>query len=142
MEEEGLLFPVKEIGDCVRHIVREHNQETYRLANLKADCVKSAIVEKGGNVERWKEVKGFWARSNTNDGASGCGTVNKGVDRGTWIAISKVALPLETCSAMSAEVVGACILTDILNLLFPKQSVIEKMTGALTAASEDKIRNE
>ena len=87
-------------------------------------------------------MQGFWDGSNKKDGASGCGIEIKGVDRGTWIAISKVALPLETCSAMSAEVVGACMLTDILNLLFPKQSVIEKMTGALTAASEDKMRND
>ena len=45
--------------------------------------------------------------------------------KGNWIAISKVVAPLDTCSAMTAEVAGACILTDVLNLITTKQVNVE-----------------
>ena len=72
-------------------------------------------------------MKGFWDGSNKKDGTSGGGIVIEGVDKGNWIAISTVVVPLDTCSAMTAEVAGACILTNVLNLMFTKQLSVEKI---------------
>ena len=46
--------------------------------------------------------------------------------KGNWIAMSKVVVPLDTCSAMTAEV-AACILTNVVNLMFTKQLSVEKI---------------
>ena len=54
------------------------------------------------------------------DGTCGCGIVIKGVERKKWIRISKIAVPLEVCSGLSA---GACIMTGILNLVLKKKTV-------------------
>ena len=56
------------------------------------------------------------------DGRCGCGGVIKGVDKDTWITISKIAVPLKTCTAMAAKIAGASVLTGILDLVL-KQSV-------------------
>ena len=106
----------KELG--VKHIFRGHNQEADHLAKMGADGMKKITVEKDGNNERWKAVRGFWGGSNKRDGTSGCGIEIKGADRDKWITISMVAVPLGMRSALSAEVVGACILADVLGLIF------------------------
>ena len=61
----------------------------------------------GNNTENWKGVRGFWDGSKKTGGRSGCGVVMKGVDRDKWITFSTIALPLTTCTAMAAEVVGS-----------------------------------
>ena len=44
----------------MKHILRAHNHEADHLANLGADVMKKTTVEKDGNNERWKAVRGFW----------------------------------------------------------------------------------
>ena len=43
----------------------------------------------------------------------------KGVDRDTWVTISRLAVPLSG-AATAAEVMGVCVLTEILDLVFNK----------------------
>ena len=43
--------------------------------------------------------------------------VIKGVDRGRWVTISRVAVPLKVGAAVAAEVAGVCVLTGILDLV-------------------------
>ena len=38
--------------------------------------------------------------------------VIKEVDRGKWVTISKIALPLKVGAAMAAEIAGVCVLTS------------------------------
>ena len=52
----------KKIGEYVKHIFRGHNQEADHLAKMGADGMKKITVEKDGNDERWKEVRGFLGR--------------------------------------------------------------------------------
>ena len=82
--------------------------------------MRSITVENGGDNERRRAVRGFWDGNKIMDGCSGCGIVIKGVDKERKsITISKIAAPLEVC-ALSAEVTGACMLTNILNVVFHK----------------------
>ena len=82
---------------------REHNQEADHLANLGAEGERKVTVEKEDNKENWKAVRGFWDGSKKTDGRSGCGVMIKGVDRDKWITISKISVPLRTCTAMVGE---------------------------------------
>ena len=50
-------------------------------------------------------------------GKFGCGVIIKAADRGAWRTITKIALPLGTDSAMTAEVLGACILVGAMDLI-------------------------
>ena len=109
-----------QIDDYVKHIFREHDQETDHLANLGVEEQRKITVEKGNNTENWKVVRGFWDGNQKTDGRSGCGVVIKGVDRDQWITISKIAVPWNACAAMTAEVVGASVLTGILDLVIGK----------------------
>ena len=97
--------------------LREHNQEGDHLANLGAEWKREITVEKGNNTENWKAVRGFSDGSNKTDGRSGCGVVINVVDRDKWVTISKIALPLKACITMTAEVVGASVLTVLLDLV-------------------------
>ena len=60
-------------------------------------------------------MRAFWDGSSKSNGRRGCGLVIKGVDRDRWITISKIAVPVGLCTAMAAEVMGACVLTGILD---------------------------
>ena len=53
-------FKRMKLGEYVKHIFRAHNHEADHLANLCADGMKKTTVEKDGNNERWKAVRGFW----------------------------------------------------------------------------------
>ena len=53
-------------------------------------------------------------------GKSGCGVVIKGVDRERWVTISRIAVPLKVGTAMAAEMIGVCVLTGTLDLVFHK----------------------
>ena len=64
-------------------------------------------------------MRGFWTAARRQTG-SGCGVVIKGVDRDKWITISKIAVLLKVCTAMAADVVGARVLTGILDLVLGK----------------------
>ena len=103
----------------MKHIFREHNQEADHWANMGAEGQNKIIVGKGKNTENWKAVRCFWDGSTKTYGRSVCGVVIKGVDRDKWITISTLAVPLRMCTAM-AEVVGASVLTGIMDLVLRK----------------------
>ena len=52
-----------------------------------------------------------------DNGKSGCGVV-KGVDRDKWVTITRIPVPLRVGTGMAAEVMGVCVLTKILHLVF------------------------
>ena len=54
-------------------------------------------------------MREFWGGRKKKDGVGGFGIVIKRVDRKKWITIRKIAVTLEVCSGLSAEVAGACI---------------------------------
>ena len=81
-------------------------------------------------------MRGFWDGSKIMDGSSGCGIVIKGVDKERK-SISKIAALLEVC-ALSAEVTGACMLTNILNVAFHKNVSLKILTSALTKTPEER----
>ena len=125
--------PKDKIGDYVKHIFSKHNQETDHLTNLGADGTRKTTVEKGGNHERWKAVREFWDSSKKKKGRCrwlrNCDQRSR--QKKKWITIRKIAVPLEVCSGLSAEVAGACIMTGILNLV-KKNLCIENNDLALT----------
>ena len=110
-----MAYPVGLIDDYGKHIFREHNQE----ANI--------TTEGGRNTEEWKAVSGYWDGSKKTDGRSGCGVVTKGIDRDMWITISKIAVHLEACTTMAAEIAGASVLTGLHDLLFDKNLSVDNI---------------
>ena len=56
-------------------------------------------------------MKDFSDGSFKDNSKSGCGVVVKGIDRDTWVAISKIAVQLKVGAALAAEVAGECVLT-------------------------------
>ena len=112
-----VAYLVRMIDDYVNHIFREHNQEADHLANLGVKGQRKITVDKGDNTENWKAVRGFWDGSKKTGGRCGCGIVIKGVDRDKWIIISNIAGARRTCTAMASEVVGASVLTGVLDLV-------------------------
>ena len=42
-----------------------------------------------------------------------------------WVTISKIAIPLKVCAAMAAEVIGACVLTSVLDLILCKSLSVQ-----------------
>ena len=109
--EKKVAFLITEIDDKVKHIFRERSQGADHEANLGEDGQRKITVDKGNNTQKLDGSK-------RTDGRCGCGVVIKGVDRDK--SMSKIAVPLETCTAMAAEVVGASGLTGILNLVLGK----------------------
>ena len=97
---------------------REHNLEADHWANLGAEGQRTVIVDRSGNTETGKAVKGFWDGLSKDNGKSGRGVVIKGVDRNTWVPISRIALPLRVSAAMASAAMGVCVLTEILDLVF------------------------
>ena len=81
--------------------------------------------------ESWKAVIDFWDGSFKDNRNCGCGVVIKGVDRGRWVTISKIAVPLKVGTAMAAEVAGVCVLTEILDLVFNNSLCVQKINRCL-----------
>ena len=110
---------LQKIDDNVKHIFREHNEADH-WANVGAEGQRKVVVDRKSNADTWKAVKGFWDGSCKDDGKSGCGVVIKEVDRERWVTISRSAVPLKVGTAMEAEMMGVCVLTGILDLIFHK----------------------
>ena len=110
--ERKVAFPITQIDDKVKHIFRERSQEADHEANLGADGQRKITVDKGNNTQKLDGSK-------RTDGRCGCGVVIKGVDGDK--SMSKIAVPLETCTAMATEVVGASGVTGILDLVLVKK---------------------
>ena len=67
------------------------------------------------------------------NGRSGCGVVIKGADKDKWITISKIAVFWCTCTVMTAEVVGVCVLTGILDLVLGKNHSMKNIDQCIDA---------
>ena len=52
-----VAYPVRQVDDYVRHVLREHNQEADHLANLGAEGQRQITVEKGDSTENWMAVR-------------------------------------------------------------------------------------
>ena len=76
-------------------------------------------------------MKGFWDGSGRDNGKSGCGVVIKGVDKNRWVTISRIAVPLRVGTAITAEVMGVCVLTEILDLVFKKSLCIQNINRCM-----------
>ena len=61
---------------------------------------------------------------------SGCGVVIKGFDRDRWVTISKITVLLKVGAVMAAEVMGVCVLTGILDLVFSNSFVCSEYQSA------------
>ena len=119
-----VAFHITQIDDYVKHIFRERNQEADHQANLGAEGQRKITVDKGNITQNWTAAK-------KTDGRSCCGVVIKGVDRDKWM--SEVAVPLETSTAMAAEVVGASGVTGILDLVLQKNLSMEAINQCVEA---------
>ena len=117
--KEKVAKPISKIDGFVNHVYREHNQEADQWAKIGAQGQRKIVLDRRDHSETWKAVRGYWDGSFKDKGKSGCGVV-KGVDRNKWVTISKITLPLKVGTAVAAEVVGVCVLTGILDLIFCK----------------------
>ena len=88
-------------------------------------------IDSGSNTERWKAVRGFWDGSYKVNGGSGSGVVVEGVDTNKWITISKIAVPLGIGTAMTAEMVGLCVLTCILDFVLNKSLSMKNISPVM-----------
>ena len=88
---------------------------------MRAEGRRELTTAKCCNAEKWTTVKGFWDGTCKEHVKSGCVVVVEGVDKGKWITISSIAVPLKVGTPMAAEVVGLCLLTSILDLVFDKK---------------------
>ena len=72
-----------------------------------------------------------WDGSSKDSGKSACGVVIKGVDRDNWVTISRIAVPLSAGTAMAAEGMGVCVLTEILDLVFNKCLIVQNINRCI-----------
>ena len=64
-----------------------------------------------------------------------CGVVIKGIDRDRSVATSKNAVPLKDGTAMAAELIGVCVLTETLDLVFNKCQCMQKINRCIDTIS-------
>ena len=119
-----IALPISQIDDYVKHIFREYNREADHWANLGAEGQRKILWTK--EIILKDGVRAFWDGSFQINGRSGCGVVIKGVDRNKWITVSKIAVPLGICTALTAEVAGVCVLAGILVFVLSKKPQFEK----------------
>ena len=112
---------------------KKQNQEAGHWANLGAEGQRTTIVDKGTHTERWTAVQGFWNGSFKVHGRGGCGVVVKDVDKDKWITTSKIAVLWGLCTALAAEVFGACVLTGILDLVLHKRLCVRNNNQCVNA---------
>ena len=123
---------ISKIDDYVKHIFRERNQEADYWSNLGGEVGhRNIIVDRCNTTETWKAVKGFRDGSAKDNGNSGCGVLIKVINKDRWVAIGRVAVPLKVGTAMATEVMGVCVLTEILDLISTRCLCIQNI-GALT----------
>ena len=127
-------YPVQTIGDNVKHISRDHNQEADHRANWGAEGGMKVTVEGFRTTTVWKEVRGNWDGSKNKCGGSGCGTETKAVHRECWVTVRDISVPLMATTALAADLAGAYILTEVLEVLFGQAN--ECNQGDLIALTE------
>ena len=62
---------ISKTDDYVKHIFREHTQEADHWAIVGAERQRIVVIDRKGNAETWKAVKGFWDGSCKENGKSG-----------------------------------------------------------------------
>ena len=67
---EKIAKPISKIDDFVKHVCREHNQEADHWANIGAQEHRKIVLDRCGNSESWKSVKGNWDGSAKDNGKS------------------------------------------------------------------------
>ena len=100
---------LRKVDDHVKHAFRKQNREADHLANVGAEGKWKITIEGVENTETRKTVCGYWDGSTEEDGCSRCGIVIKAVNMENWITISSAAVPLETSTARTTEIAGACV---------------------------------
>ena len=122
--------PISKIDDYVIHIFGEQHQEADHWANLGPEG-QNIYFDSSMTTATWKAVKGFWDGSAKDYGKIRCGVVIKGVDRDRWVTISGIAVPLKVGTAVAAEVMGVCVLTEILDLVFNKCLCVQNINRCI-----------
>ena len=113
----------------MNHVFREHNQEADYWANLATQGNRKIVIDRRDATTIWKAIRGFFDGSFKDNGRSGCGRVIKGVDRETWVTISKIAIPWKVGAAMAAaEIVGVCVLTNVFDLILCKSLRVQNIS--------------
>ena len=100
---------VRKVDDHVKHAFRKQNREADHLANLGKEGKWKITIEGVENMETRKTLRSYWDGSTEEDGCSGCGIVIKAVNMENWITISSAAVPLETSTARTTGIAGACV---------------------------------
>ena len=103
------------------------------MVNLGAGGSRRMEIDKKSITEKWTAIRGFLDGSAKAKGKCGCGVVIKAADRGAWRTITKIALPLGTVSAMTAEVIGACVLVEAVDLILNRAMHKENLNTCIKA---------
>ena len=101
----------------VQRFFRKHDQEADHWANLGAEGQRKLLDTMEIILKHGRRCEACGDGSSKISGRSGCGVAIKGVDRKKWIAISKIAVPLGIGTARTADVVGVCVLTGIMDFV-------------------------
>ena len=88
----------------------------------------------------WKTTRGFRDGTFKDNGKSSYGIVIKGVERGTWVTISKITILLKVSAAMAAEVLGVCVLTSVLGLILCKSLSVENINQRINRKKSESQR--
>ena len=122
--KRGAATPFSNIDNFVKHIYREHNQEADHGTDIGAQGRRKIDVFRKDVPTTWKAIRGFLDGSFKDDGRSGCGIVDH---RSRQTQTGKIEVPLKVGAAMAAEVLGVCVLTSILDLIFCKSLSVQNM---------------
>ena len=125
--KKGVAEPISNIHSFVNHVYREHHQEADHWTKMGAQGRRKIVIDRREESIVWKATRGFWDGRFKDNDRSGCGPVIKGVDREKWVTITKIALPLKASAAMAAEILGVCVLTSVLDLIFCKSSSVQNI---------------
>ena len=66
--KEKIAKPISKIDFSVKHVYREHNQESDHWANIGAQGQRKIVLDRCDNSESWKAVKGHWDGSFKDNG--------------------------------------------------------------------------
>ena len=115
--------PISKIDDDVRYIFREHNQEADHWANVGVKGEKKLLLTEVIIQRHGRQSKDFGIAV----ARSGCGAVSKGCAREERVTTTENAVPSKIRTAKTAEMMGVCVLTGILDLMFNKCPCVLKI---------------
>ena len=118
-----VAYPVGQVDDCVKHAPTR--AQSGGRPPSEPGCGRT---EKDHSLERrqHRKLEGctrILGRQQKDIRKKWMWYVIQGVDRDKWITISEVPVPLTTCTAMAAGVLGASVLTGILDLVCRKRKM-------------------